>query len=149
LEVRNFFHDPNASRVNAGNAFLVMQANLYVTQVRSFWPDFTLTSLKPILMGISLVMLLLSQQLVRFVIEQYRDELVAMIRTQTDPGVDTSDLTRGWTSTDDREAVASDLLMILHSIPIQAIATNGYVVRNVRNGLELWSSGVYGVVPSL
>lgn len=34
LEVRNFFHDPNASRVNAGNAFLVMQANLYVTQVR-------------------------------------------------------------------------------------------------------------------
>lgn len=36
LEVRNFFHDPNASRVNAGNAFLVMQANLYVTQVSSF-----------------------------------------------------------------------------------------------------------------
>lgn len=37
LEVRNFFHDPNASRVNAGNAFLVMQANLYVTQVRHYF----------------------------------------------------------------------------------------------------------------
>lgn len=35
VEVRNFFHDPNASRANAGNAFLVMQANLYVTQVSS------------------------------------------------------------------------------------------------------------------
>lgn len=96
LEVRNFFHDPNASRANAGNAFLVMQANLYVTQ-----------------------------QLVRFVIEQYRDELVAMIRQQAGPGVDTSELTRGWSSADDREAVASDLLKVLHSIPIQAIATNG------------------------
>lgn len=32
-EVRNFFRDPHASRENAGNAFLVMQANLYVTQV--------------------------------------------------------------------------------------------------------------------
>jgi hypothetical protein len=98
LEVRNFFHDPNASRANAGNAFLVMQANLYVTQ-----------------------------QLVRFVIEQYHDELVAMIRHQAGPDVDVSDLTRGWSTTDDREAVASDLLRVLHSIPIQAIATNGYV----------------------
>ncbi|KAF8312542.1 hypothetical protein DL93DRAFT_2114966, partial [Clavulina sp. PMI_390] len=104
VEVRNFFHDPNASRVNAGNAFLVMQANLYVTQ-----------------------------QLVRFVIEQYRDELVAMIRQQAAPGVDTSELTRGWTSHDDREAVASDLLKVLHSIPIQAIATNGpSLVHKVR-----------------
>jgi len=99
LEVRNFFHDPNASRANASNAFLVMQANLYVTQ-----------------------------QLVRFVIEQYRDELVGMLRQQAGPGVDTSDLTSGWSSNDEREAVASDLLKVLHSIPIQAIATNGYVL---------------------
>lgn len=98
LEVRNFFHDPNASRANAGNAFLVMQANIYVTQ-----------------------------QLVRFVIEQYRDELVAMIQHQAGPDFDISDLTRGWSTADDREAVASDLLRVLHSIPIQAIATNGYV----------------------
>lgn len=33
-EVKDFFDNPNASRANASNAFLVMQANLYVTQVR-------------------------------------------------------------------------------------------------------------------
>jgi len=102
-EVRNFFRDPHASRENAGNAFLVMQANLYVTQ-----------------------------QLVRFVIEQYRDELIAKIRADADPDADTSEITRGW-QIDDREAVASDLLNVLHSIPIQAIATNGpSLVHKVR-----------------
>ncbi len=35
-EVKDFFDNPNASRANAGNAFLVMQANLYVTQVRNY-----------------------------------------------------------------------------------------------------------------
>lgn len=34
-EVKDFFDNPNASRTNAINPFLVMQANLYVTQVRS------------------------------------------------------------------------------------------------------------------
>lgn len=33
-EVKDFFDNPNASRANASNAFLVMQTNLYVTQVR-------------------------------------------------------------------------------------------------------------------
>lgn len=33
-EVKDFFDNPNASRANALNPFLVMQANLYVTQVR-------------------------------------------------------------------------------------------------------------------
>lgn len=33
-EVREFFDNPKASRANATNPFLVMQANLYVTQVR-------------------------------------------------------------------------------------------------------------------
>jgi hypothetical protein len=33
-EVRDFFDNPNAPRTNALNPFLVMQANLYVTQVR-------------------------------------------------------------------------------------------------------------------
>jgi hypothetical protein len=32
-EVREFFDNPKASRANATNPFLVMQANLYVTQV--------------------------------------------------------------------------------------------------------------------
>jgi hypothetical protein len=32
-EVKDFFDNPHASRANALNPFLVMQANLYVTQV--------------------------------------------------------------------------------------------------------------------
>jgi hypothetical protein len=35
-EVREFFDNPKASRANATNPFLVMQANLYVTQVCRF-----------------------------------------------------------------------------------------------------------------
>ncbi|KAI0771137.1 fungal-specific transcription factor domain-containing protein [Trametes elegans] len=93
-EVKDFFDNPNASRANALNPFLVMQANLYVTQ-----------------------------QLVRFVIEQYRDELI----TSLQGGVDEHRVA------EDREAVASDLLNILHSIPIQSIATNGpSLVHKVR-----------------
>lgn len=38
-EVRDFFDNPKASRTNALNPFLVMQANLYVTQVCSFHFD--------------------------------------------------------------------------------------------------------------
>ncbi|KAI0051119.1 hypothetical protein FA95DRAFT_1580853 [Auriscalpium vulgare] len=93
-EVKDFFDNPNASRANALNPFLVVQANLYVTQ-----------------------------QLVRFVIEQYRDELVMSIRGNNDEQ----------RIADDREAVASDLLNILHNIPIQSIATNGpSLVHKVR-----------------
>ena len=39
-EVKDFFDNPNASRANALNPFLVMQANLYVTQVSRFFPVF-------------------------------------------------------------------------------------------------------------
>ena len=35
-EVKDFFDNPNASRANALNPFLVMQANLFVTQVWSY-----------------------------------------------------------------------------------------------------------------
>ncbi|KAH9179276.1 hypothetical protein EDB89DRAFT_1926297 [Lactarius sanguifluus] len=80
-EVKDFFDNPNASRANALNPFLVMQANIYVTQ-----------------------------QLVRFVIEQYRDELEIQIRGTTDDQR-VADEQR---IADDREAVASDLLNILH-----------------------------------
>lgn len=38
-EVRDFFDNPKASRENALNAFLVMQANVYVTQVSSDRPQ--------------------------------------------------------------------------------------------------------------
>ncbi|KAL1715407.1 fungal-specific transcription factor domain-containing protein [Schizophyllum commune] len=93
-EVKDFFDNPNASRANALNPFLVMQANLYVTQ-----------------------------QLVRFVIEQYRDELVASLQGSIDE----------YHLANEREAVARDLLNILHSIPIQSIATNGpSLVHKVR-----------------
>ncbi|PPQ89641.1 hypothetical protein CVT25_013828 [Psilocybe cyanescens] len=93
-EVKDFFDNPNASRANALNPFLVMQANLYVTQ-----------------------------QLVRFVIEQYRDELIMALQGNLDEHQ----------VAEDREAVASDLLNILHSIPIQSIATNGpSLVHKVR-----------------
>ncbi|KAF8133853.1 fungal-specific transcription factor domain-containing protein [Boletus edulis] len=93
-EVKDFFDNPKASRANASNPFLVMQANLYVTQ-----------------------------QLVRFVIEQYRDELVTSLQGTIDEH----------RVAEDREAVASDLLNILHSIPIQSIATNGpSLVHKVR-----------------
>lgn len=93
-EVKDFFDNPNASRANALNPFLVMQANLYVTQ-----------------------------QLVRFVIEQYRDELMTSLHGHIDES----------RVAEDREAVASDLLNILHSIPIQSIATNGpSLVHKVR-----------------
>ncbi|KAH7097717.1 fungal-specific transcription factor domain-containing protein [Auriculariales sp. MPI-PUGE-AT-0066] len=99
-EVRDFFDNPNANREHASNHFLVMQGNLYVTQ-----------------------------QLVRFVIEQYRDELVASMRLST--GADMKDLETN--AAEDREAVASDLLNVLHSIPIQSIATNGpSLVHKVR-----------------
>ncbi|KAF7365353.1 Quinate utilization pathway activator [Mycena venus] len=91
-EVKDFFDNPNASRENALNPFLVIQGNIYVTQ-----------------------------QLVRFVIEQYRDELVMSIQGSID------------------EQKASDksescyLLTFRLSIPIQSIATNGpSLVHKVR-----------------
>ena len=59
------------------------------------------------------------QQLVRFVIEQYRDELILQLRGGTDIREHEAAVAEG------REAVASDLLNVLHSIPIQSIATNG------------------------
>lgn len=96
-EVRELFDNPKASRTNASNPFLVMQANLYVTQVRSVR---TLTSLA--LTGPNSL-----QQLVRFVIEQYRDELMLSIGATTAEELEIS-------SQEDREAVASDLLNVLH-----------------------------------
>lgn len=93
-EVKDFFDNPKASRANALNPFLVMQANLYVTQ-----------------------------QLVRFVIEQYRDELLMALQGNLNEQQ----------VAEDREAVARDLLNILHNIPIQSIATNGpSLVHKVR-----------------
>jgi len=55
------------------------------------------------------------QQLVRFVIEQYRDELITLLQGSTDEEK----------RSEEREVVVRDLLNILHSIPIQSIATNG------------------------
>nr|QWQ79358.1 Zn 2Cys6 transcription factor [Sanghuangporus sanghuang] len=91
-EVKDFFDNPNASRANAMNAFLVMQANLYVTQ--------------------------------------YRDELIAQLRGTNDARAIEE---HEQAVAEGREAVASDLLNVLHSIPIQSIATNGpSLVHKVR-----------------
>ncbi|KZO93698.1 hypothetical protein CALVIDRAFT_485655 [Calocera viscosa TUFC12733] len=101
-ELREFFDNPTASRTNASDPFLVMQGNLYVTQ-----------------------------QLVRFVIEQYRDELMMSMATAAGDTKATEELMAK--QAQDQETVASDLLHVLHSIPIQAIATNGpSLVHKVR-----------------
>ncbi|KAG9011693.1 hypothetical protein FRB94_007926 [Tulasnella sp. JGI-2019a] len=109
-EIKEFFDSPNAHKDDASNPYLVMQANLYVTQ-----------------------------QLVRFVIEQYRHELITLMRENMSDSSQIGSLAAaaelakgGWTS-EEREAVASDLLNVLHSIPIPAIATNGpSLVHKVR-----------------
>ena len=63
----------------------------------------------------------------RFVIEQYRDELVSQLSGNIDAQEHDQAVAEG------REAVASDLLNVLHSIPIQSIATNGpSLVHKVR-----------------
>ena len=66
----------------------------------------------------------------RFVIEQYRDELIAQLRGSADArAIDEHEQNVA----EGREAVASDLLNVLHSIPIQSIATNGpSLVHKVR-----------------
>lgn len=52
-------------------------------------------------------------------IEQYRDDLISQLRGTADARDHEMTVAEG------REAVASDLLNVLHSIPIQSIATNG------------------------
>ena len=55
-------------------------------------------------------------------IEQYRDELISQLRGHNDAqAVQEHEITVA----EGREAVASDLLNVLNSIPIQSIATNG------------------------
>jgi hypothetical protein len=67
---------------------------------------------------------------VRFVIEQYRDDLIAQLRGSADVR---SIEEHEQAVAEGREAVASDLLNVLHSIPIQSIATNGpSLVHKVR-----------------
>lgn len=66
----------------------------------------------------------------RFVIEQYRDDLIAQLRGTADAR---SIEEHEQIVAEGREAVASELLNVLHSIPIQSIATNGpSLVHKVR-----------------
>lgn len=63
-------------------------------------------------------------------IEQYRDELIATLRGANDTRAIEE---HEQVVAEGREAVASDLLNVLHSIPIQSIATNGpSLVHKVR-----------------
>jgi len=82
-ELREFFDVPTASRTNASDPFLAMQGNLYVTQ-----------------------------QLVRFVIEQYRDELMMSMATAAGDTKATEELMHK--QAQDQETVASDILHVLH-----------------------------------
>lgn len=63
-------------------------------------------------------------------IEQYRDDLIAQLRGTADARtIEEQEVAVA----EGREAVASDLLNVLHSIPIQSIATNGpSLVHKVR-----------------
>ncbi|KAK7467415.1 hypothetical protein VKT23_004469 [Stygiomarasmius scandens] len=82
-----YFADPNLMRMNSSsNAFDVKKADLLVTQQR-----------------------------VRFVVEEYDDRLTLAIEGHLDPIVQQQK----------RELVMKDLLQILHGVPIQAIAANG------------------------
>ncbi|KAG8851029.1 hypothetical protein FRB96_009511 [Tulasnella sp. 330] len=106
-EVNQLFENPDANKEDAGNAFLVMQANIHVTQ-----------------------------HVARLQAEQHRQWLVTLIR---DSGVHVhspiaaAEIARGGWTRDDREAVAKDLLHVLHSIPILSITTNGpSLVHKVR-----------------
>ncbi|KIO27417.1 hypothetical protein M407DRAFT_7297 [Tulasnella calospora MUT 4182] len=100
-EVNQLFDNPNANREDAGNAFLVMQANIYVTQ--------------------------------------HRHQLVASLRgagydlSLVHSPIVAAEIARGGWTAEDREAVARDLLQVLHTIPILSIATNGpSLVHKVR-----------------
>ncbi|CED83905.1 quinate utilization pathway activator [Phaffia rhodozyma] len=101
-----FFSDPTSSRENAKDAFLVSQGNIYVTQA-----------------------------LVRFVLIQYRDELLDMSGAIGSPSRKAAELViqERAGAFDRREAVAVDLLNALHRIPIQSLAVNGpSLVQKVR-----------------
>ncbi|KAG8897890.1 hypothetical protein FRB99_007857, partial [Tulasnella sp. 403] len=109
-EVNQLFDNPNANRDDAGNAFLVMQANVHVTQ-----------------------------HMIRLMVEQHRHQLVTCIRSTgydlslIHSPVVAAEIARGGWTADDRELVARDLLHVLHSIPILSIATNGpSLVHKVR-----------------
>ncbi|KAG8980601.1 hypothetical protein FRB95_009469 [Tulasnella sp. JGI-2019a] len=106
-EVNQLFENPNANKEDAGNAFLVMQANIHVTQ-----------------------------HVARLQAEQHRQWLVTLIRdsrVQVHSPIAAAEIARGGWTRDDREAVAKDLLHVLHTIPILSITTNGpSLVHKVR-----------------
>ena len=105
------------------DAYLVQQANIYVTQVGQ-----RLAYLAP--------RIDVNQQMVRYMVLQYRDELVTIQRKELanqsrngeiwsrPPHRQSSKRGHEWRSLfsdEEKDEVASDLLMILSKIPIQVI----------------------------
>ncbi|KAI0749029.1 hypothetical protein C8Q74DRAFT_1374123 [Fomes fomentarius] len=116
-EVKDFFDNSNTSRANALNPFLVMQANLYVTQTLTchFFSPWVRSRFR--------------QQSLRFVIEQYRDELLTSLQGIVDEQ----------RVAEDREAVVSDLSNILYRcVPLPAGSRSGQLLRYA---IRVWSSG--------
>ncbi|TYJ57579.1 hypothetical protein B9479_001661 [Cryptococcus floricola] len=112
MEIHTMFVNPKGADMElVKDYYLVQQANIYVTQ-----------------------------QLVRFIIIQYRDELLEhqeIERRQVDP----NDIARREEikrlvkegSQDEREQVVVDLLSILHKIPVKVLAVNSIsLVQKVR-----------------
>ncbi|THU80113.1 hypothetical protein K435DRAFT_768268 [Dendrothele bispora CBS 962.96] len=110
-QLDEYFADPDLMRMNSSsNAFDIKKADLLVTQQR-----------------------------VRFVVEEYHDRLRLAIEGRLDPVLQKQK----------RELVMEDLLQILHGVPIQAIAANGpaicHKVRYIASALlpELDSQSEY------
>ncbi|EJU02675.1 hypothetical protein DACRYDRAFT_78548 [Dacryopinax primogenitus] len=91
-DLMDFLTNRGSGSAEARNPFLVLQANMYVTQ-----------------------------QLVRSLIERFRHEL--RLELASDDAVRQQQLKAQ--HADEQDAIAKDLLQVLHSIPIQAVAANG------------------------
>ncbi|WVQ85310.1 hypothetical protein IAT38_007475 [Cryptococcus sp. DSM 104549] len=131
-DIKAIFSDPQGSDMELiKDSYLVQQANIYVTQ-----------------------------QLVRFMIIQYRDELLDL-QFDEEQGTTNQDYAlrpqRPASSQDERDEVIIDLLSILQKIPIKVLAVNSFpIVVKVRfvastllDSLDEAGAGVGGPPPLL
>lgn len=62
--------------------------------------------------------------MVRYIVMQYREELGNLLVQKLGPGDDTQQARRHVFTDEDKDQIASDLLMILSKIPLEVIAVN-------------------------
>ncbi|KAL7411140.1 fungal-specific transcription factor domain-containing protein [Mrakia frigida] len=105
-QLETYFFNPASSKETAKDAYLVSQGNIFITHA-----------------------------LTRFLLLQYRDELLELSGEVGTPARTAAERV-SWDSdgsSDRREAVAVDLLNVLHNIPIKNLAVNGpSLVHKVR-----------------